>query len=367
MLVLLLLGVGALAYFSGRHSHSEVTRVPLLPSGKTITSGAPSPLVVLDGFLRVGSTPPPEVILCAIAEAELMGRVDVANELVRAFVLPVVEGNRRAREDHPHRARHPHHHAHHAHHPNPGALGPGGTSEHDGRVTLPWEGGVPGFERADIERAAAARPVPAPQAPLAATEMPRMPGTRGSPRAIARAEDARVEILSPPSPSAAAPPRSSPHAGTITVSGRSSPIDGIGTEEWSEFVTRVAREQPTFMTAHHVGQFRQRRDRLAELGIDPSQIARSPDAQVAALDADMRDAYGHADESGLIAEYRGVSIEIPTPDPSRPAPIEVTLSGVLGVIQAAGLEGAAGWFESPSDRVRFPHTTRAFMRTNGVF
>ncbi len=84
----------------------------------------------------------------------------------------------------------------------------------------------------------------------------------------------------------------------------------------------------------------------------------------------MRDAYGHADDSGLIAEYRGVVIEIPVPGvgaPAQPTPIEVTLSGVLGVIQAAGLEGAAGWLENPGDRTRFPHTTAAFLRTNGVF
>ncbi len=49
------------------------------------------------------------------------------------------------------------------------------------------------------------------------------------------------------------------------------------------------------------------------------------------------------------------------------APVQVTLSGVLGVIQAAGLEGAAAWLESPDDRRRFPGTTAAFLRTNGAF
>ena len=36
-------------------------------------------------------------------------------------------------------------------------------------------------------------------------------------------------------------------------------------------------------------------------------------------------------------------------------------------VQAAGLEGAAQWFERPADRERFPRTTLAFLRTNGVF
>jgi len=165
--------------------------------------------------------------------------------------------------------------------------------------------------------------------------------------------------LPPPATSGAARPQ------TITVSGRSSPIEGVPAEAWSEFAGRVSREQPTFRSDHHVGKFRQRRSRLAEIGIDPDSIADSPSDQDRAFDVDMRDAYYHAVESGLIAEYGGHAIEIPSSD--TPRPIQVTLSGVLGVIQAAGLEGAVGWLDNPEDRRRFPGTTRAFLRTNGVF
>jgi hypothetical protein len=157
----------------------------------------------------------------------------------------------------------------------------------------------------------------------------------------------------------------SPRPQTITVSGRSSPIDGIPAEHWAEFACRVAREQPTFRSNHHVGQFRQRRSRLAELGIDPDSLVGSAVAQHAALDADMQDAYRHAVDSGLVAEYRGHTLEIPSEDAA--APVQVTLSGVLGVIQAAGLEGAVSWLSDPRDRQRFPGTTRAFLKTNGVF
>jgi hypothetical protein len=187
---------------------------------------------------------------------------------------------------------------------------------------------------------------------------PGEPAPRGAPRPIARQEDAHVEIFQSP-----APPRGS--RGTITVSGMSSPIGGVPNEAWSEFVGRIAREQVTFTSPHHVGQFRQRRSRLAELGIDPGSVVGSPDAQASALCADMGDAYRHAVESGLVAEYQGVAVEIPASGQANP--IEVTLSGVMGVIQAAGLEGAAGWLEDAEDRRRFPHTTQAFLRTNGVF
>lgn len=155
------------------------------------------------------------------------------------------------------------------------------------------------------------------------------------------------------------------NAGTITVSGMSSPIGGVPNEAWSDFVARIAREQVTFTSPHHVGQFRQRRSRLAELGIDPGSVVGSPEAQASALCADMGDAYRHAVDSGLVAEYRGMAVEIPASGMAQP--IEVTLSGVMGVIQAAGIEGAAGWLEDPEDRRRFPHTTQAFLRTNGVF
>jgi hypothetical protein len=129
---------------------------------------------------------------------------------------------------------------------------------------------------------------------------------------------------------------------------------------WDTFVGRVAREAPGFRGPRHVGQFRQRRDRLSELGIDPDSIVDLPDAQEDALARDMEDAYAHAKDGGL-ADHVNRELEIDG-DAHR-----VTLSGVMGVIQAAGLEGACEWLERPADRTRFPHTTAAFKRTNGVF
>jgi hypothetical protein len=145
----------------------------------------------------------------------------------------------------------------------------------------------------------------------------------------------------------------------------SSPIENVAPAAWLMFVGRVSRESPSFCAAQHVGRFRQRRDRLRELGIDPATIIDSPQAQLAALDADMRDAYEHAYGSGLVDEYLGTKLELRAGGDARAA--EVTLSGVLGVIQAAGLEGAVEWLEHPADRTRFPNTTQAFLRCNGVF
>ncbi len=147
-------------------------------------------------------------------------------------------------------------------------------------------------------------------------------------------------------------------SGVVTVSGKSSPIEGISNDDWSKFVTKLSRESPSYSTNRHVGMFHHRRDRLAELG-----IADVPDieAQLKALEADMGDAHEHAQKSGLIEEYVSTTVDVDgTEHP-------VSLSGLLGVIQAAGLEGACEWLENPSDRKRFPKTTEIFLKTNGVF
>jgi len=141
-----------------------------------------------------------------------------------------------------------------------------------------------------------------------------------------------------------------------------SPIAGVSDDAWRQFVICLAREAPTFSSSRHVGQFRQRRERLAELGIDPNSILGSAQAQRAALDADLVDACHHAAEGGLL-RHLGKPIAVPGGDGAQ----SLTLSGILGVIQCAGLDGAVGWFETLADRRRYPHTTQAFLRTNGMF
>jgi len=44
-----------------------------------------------------------------------------------------------------------------------------------------------------------------------------------------------------------------------------------------------------------------------------------------------------------------------------------TLSGLLGVCRRAGLGGLRGWVEDPAQRKRFPETTAAYARLNGIF
>lgn len=336
-LIIPILALGAVAYLA------RSPRGPARPTpAQAIASGeVPSPLAVMSSYLAAGQSPPPAVIMCAIAEAESVGRSDLARQIVRVLVLPVVQAAEMAgarRQSVLHASRY-------APDYYPPALPPG----------------PPPAAQYAPHPDPASYPTPSPAAP------PSRDADAGYVAAHSAAADAarpvapppRVELIRRDEPARAA------SAGTITVSGKSSPIDGVRTEEWSAFVGRVSRELPEFMAARHVGQFRQRRDRLEELGIDPDSVVSSPSAQLAALEVDMGDAYRHARASGMLDDHVGGVVVLP--GPGGPGAHRVTRSGVLGVIQAAGLEGAVGWLESEADRVRFPGTTAAFLRTNGVF
>lgn len=383
---------------------------PTPPPYRSPAAPTPSPLVVLDQYLQAGQRPPPSIVLFAIAEAEILGRSDVARELVEAFVRPVVEtaeraaaaraaaalmsppptaspGTPYASHDHPGRGHH-HHGHHHGHQhgrgqaPAPTPTSPPAQFPTTPSTTPPYPYSAPGYPGSPGHLPGS----PGEQAD--GFELPDWltqggggggPAAASRPRAIGRPEDARVDLLGPQAPpitirasaaraaaAAAAEAAANPPPSTLTVSGRSSPIEGVPADEWAEFAGRVAREQPQFSSNHHVGQYRQRRSRLAELGIDPDSIVGSTDGQARALEADMVDAYCRARDSGMLADFQGTVVEVPADD-GRPVPVQATLSGVLGVIQAAGLEGALSWLEAPEDRSRFRGTTAAFWRTNGVF
>lgn len=46
----------------------------------------------------------------------------------------------------------------------------------------------------------------------------------------------------------------------------------------------------------------------------------------------------------------------------------ITLSGIIGVVSAAGMRGAAQWLKADHDsRAKYPGTTKLFLETNGLF
>jgi hypothetical protein len=145
---------------------------------------------------------------------------------------------------------------------------------------------------------------------------------------------------------------------TVTVSGKSSPIEGIDNDSWNQFVNKLATNEPTFATKKHVGKYHQNRDRLAELGFTFEGIP-DEETQYAALSADVADA--HSRSSKLIADYLATVVMVNGQE------CPVTLSGILGLCKSAGIGNAESWLANETDRSQFPNTTAVFLSTNGVF
>jgi len=321
-----LLAIGACVFAARRHRETSSTVV----SGDA--GAVPSPIAVLCGFLRAGQHPPPPVILCALAEAEATHQPEIADSIVRAFVLPVVMADRA-------------HTIASAKNANVVGAAP--------RHHVPLYSKEQILERETHKAQAPAPPDGGAGAGQAGQAQPVKPGESEA-DAIARAlAEAQKQTRG------MSETRAAHVAHTSHVSRGEYEIIGFA-PEWDTFADRLAREAPTYLSKRHVGRWRTRRERLIELGIDPVALVGDERAQREALAAEMRDAFAHAQNGGLV-DHVGTIISIDGVDHA------ITLSGVLGVIQVAGLEGACAWLESPADRRRFKNTTAAFTRTNGVF
>ena len=335
----------------------------------------PGPIAVLGEIARIGRTPPPTVILCAIAEAESLGRGDITADIIRVFVAP------RARNGSPRASCEP---------LKPQLALPQPVTDDEIRALI----------NSDPERFIAllaqhVAPPPADEvaAVSLAEQLVGLPGHVGAGIVLADPSDPSSEIFEvrwlrgyevPSLPSMVdgrqtrlvivdslpvIQPTGLPSETVVQIQedqtralAPGSPIAGISDDDWRQFVIRLSREDPTYSSSRHVGQFRQRRERLIELGIDPGSVLGFASAQRVALDRDLADAHKHAIDGDLVADHVGRRIQIPGHEDAC-----ITLSGVMGVIQCAGLDGATGWLEKTGDRKRFPHTTQAFLTTNGIF
>jgi hypothetical protein len=449
-LPLLVLGAVGLMAASGRSGGRDAappTRQlalppppPPPPQRPVLSSGAPrspGPIAVLGEILRVGQTPPPMVILCAIAEAESIGNHDLASDIVQAFVAPMVHAHQKGRGSYgpgvpaapppapapvaaPNTQVDPLPAAHvGGTMPAPAAL-PSRLATQDEILAMlhtdpsafikAMESGRPPV--IDVPIAATPPPPPAPATPepvpvpapvpapepqhaavdeaamtdAVSAQLYQVPGFAGA--GVVRVDPAGTEVFEvswlrgypiPPLPpqinhwpvrvvvvdALPVPLETAQPTAPETVQALApgSPLPGVSDEAWRQFVMCLERESPQFESSRHVGQYRQRRERLADLGIHPRAIQGSASAQRAALDVDLADAHDHAVKGGVLAEHLNRSIQVP----GHEGLVTITLSGLLGVIQCAGLDGAVGWLERPNDRKRYPHTTQAFLRSNGVF
>lgn len=183
---------------------------------------------------------------------------------------------------------------------------------------------------------------------------------------------ARNASTSPPAPAPAAPVAAVPAPTQVGVAlakreppgalvAIRSPIKDASDRDWQAFVDALERADVDFQNGRQIGAFRHRIDRLTDLGLEPHRLLGDRQAQIEALGVDMADALNHAKAGGVVEEFVATTVDV--------GGVEhvVTLSGILGVTQAAGLEGCYEWLVKPSDRERFPHTTKQFLATNGVF
>lgn len=348
------------AFLLGKKSATAQPHPRALPPGAAqfALPGAapcpPSPMDVLCQFVSAKKQPPPMVVMCALAQVESMGRSDLAHDIIRLFGHLIAKQGGMP-----------------AHGQGAPAIAPPNTPPQNGQNGAP---------------------PPQPQSPtpgsgftanLSDEQIQAM--LNADPRNFVTRVQRGDVIDVPPGPEQSvesqvpqeqmqAQPMADEHeydqgvqvSGTVisgAVAALPSPIRTVDADRWSAFTERLAREEPTFMSARHVGRFRQRKERLSELGINPNSILGNPNAQRHALDRDLADAHRHALDGGMAEDHVNRTITLP----GNEEPIRITLSGVLGVIQAAGLEGAVSWLESYHDRRRFPHTTQAFLRTNNVF
>jgi len=313
-------------------------------------STPPGPLMVLSELMQRGIYPPPFVIMCAIAEAQALGRDDIVHDVVRTFIAPVVQD----------------YDIQHARAVSLGPDAPGGTMD-PAQYPASYAG----------PRYAAPRPAQSMQGDediqsrlnmdpvnfMADLARQRSAVIDVDPGTVAeRPTDPRDVRNEPDTDQNGAIQSGAVVSGAVDMTKLASPIDGVNALDWSQFCALLVREAPTFSSGRHVGQYRQNKDRLAELGIQPDSLVGRPDLQRKALDRDLADAHHHLRESGML-KHVGRMIALP----GVKEQVRITLSGLLGVIQAAGIDGVIGWLEHPGDRKRFKHTTQAFTRTNGVF
>jgi hypothetical protein len=261
---------------------AQPPRAPGLSSSPPSFSGPgrPSPIAVLSDFVRANVQPPPIVVQCAIAEAEMLGRADLALELTRAYVIPALAAGGGPGPD-----------------PVPGPDPDQGGGENGANVQTPGAG----------------------------------PGT-------------------------------GPGTGSLPSVATRSPIAGVPDPAWQHFCGLLVRESPDFDGPRHVGRYHHRKDRLAEIGFDPSILAGAAEIQDDAFAADVADSFRHLVKSGTLEQV--VGREVPVPEVGK---VQITLSGMLGLASVAGLEGAIEWLQRPEDRTRYPYTTQAFLRSNGAF
>lgn len=168
----------------------------------------------------------------------------------------------------------------------------------------------------------------------------------------------RTEENSLPSETADTPETPTDKKETVVVIGKNSPFEGVPNDAWNQFVSKLETQKEDFKSDRHIGRYYHSIDRLSQLGFSPDDFS-SADKQYDALVADLCDSKEKAKD--LVHNYLCHPINVNGSDQV------ITLSGLLGLLKAAGPQNARSWIENAEDRTKFPRTTEMFLQTNGVF
>lgn len=151
---------------------------------------------------------------------------------------------------------------------------------------------------------------------------------------------------------------------TETVEGASeetseikSPIEGVSDGDWMDFVSKLRVREPSYSTNTHLGAYEHNRSRLQSLGF--SEPLESEQEQYSALVEDLTDHYSNA--RPLIDEFCGDSVTLDGNE------VPISMSGVLALLKAGGVQGAEKWLRDPQARANYPRTKDLFLRANGCF
>jgi len=135
------------------------------------------------------------------------------------------------------------------------------------------------------------------------------------------------------------------------------PIGGLDPGNWAKFCEALHTRKPQWSTDRYLGMYEHSRQRLKQLGLAPT--IGDPESQYQALCSDLSSYNRDCDR--LLGQFTGDVVDV---DDKL---IPVTRSGILGLLKAAGPDGAESWLRNKRDRLKFPRTTEIFCRTNGCF
>lgn len=158
-----------------------------------------------------------------------------------------------------------------------------------------------------------------------------------------------------------------------------SPFPSVPSPAWSAFVRALRGPDPQAVTpANHLGLFGFSMPKLVDLGLatNPHKVKRDgrtiweadfiPPTTLESFLSSPAQQYAtfvKAAQHDLSAILQGAPEAVGTEIDGKPA----TPSGLLAVVHQAGLANLKTWIADAETRKKYPHTTAAFHRLNGIF